>query len=308
MNLRDALVFLLNEYPFAKQKSLSANPIGAFVRSKVTDIVKEIINDPRYTIKGSVGQGSWANSPWVAIFDKFVTNSVKEGYYPVYIVAEDCSGIYLTLNQGVTFFIENYRSSTKHALEVKALDYLAQLGSYTDGYITGKINLKSSNKNGYVALYESAAIVSKYYPKENIPDERTLIIDLISIMKLYNYLLSNDDYFNPSVHEENFFYEDPKLIRLHKRVERNTRLSKEAKRIHGTVCEACESNMKDIYGSLGDGYIEAHHLRPIASIHDKIRMDPKIDFAVLCPNCHAMIHRSKYISDIENFKKILKKK
>ncbi len=40
-----------------------------------------------------------------------------------------------------------------------------------------------------------------------------------------------------------------------------------------------------------DGFIEVHHLRPIASCPGEIEVDPRTDMAVLCANCHRMVHR-----------------
>jgi hypothetical protein len=48
------------------------------------------------------------------------------------------------------------------------------------------------------------------------------------------------------------------------------------------------------YGDLGKEFIEAHHLRPIATLEEgvPVKYDVAADFAVLCSNCHRMIHRS----------------
>ena len=61
------------------------------------------------------------------------------------------------------------------------------------------------------------------------------------------------------------------------------------------ACEACGTDMEAIYGSLGKGYIEAHHRRPVSQI--KAGETTKLsDLAALCPNCHRMIHRNGLMS------------
>ena len=47
-----------------------------------------------------------------------------------------------------------------------------------------------------------------------------------------------------------------------------------------------------MYGEMGAGYIEAHHLAPLhlLSGDGPVLINPKEDFAVLCANCHRMIH------------------
>lgn len=57
-------------------------------------------------------------------------------------------------------------------------------------------------------------------------------------------------------------------------------------------CEVpkCEFDFEAVYGSTGAGYAHVHHLRPLASLvaPERTRL---ADLAVVCANCHAMIHR-----------------
>ncbi|WP_445300041.1 MrcB family domain-containing protein [Microcoleus sp. AT3-A2] len=54
-----------------------------------------------YSVKASAGNGSWAKVPWIAIFNKLVTESVQSGFYCVYLFRAEFSGVYLSLNQGI---------------------------------------------------------------------------------------------------------------------------------------------------------------------------------------------------------------
>jgi 5-methylcytosine-specific restriction protein A len=58
------------------------------------------------------------------------------------------------------------------------------------------------------------------------------------------------------------------------------------------------------YGDLGKGFIEAHRLRPIATLEEgtPVKYDVAADFAVLCSNCHRMIHRFSNPSDLVAFR------
>lgn len=38
-------------------------------------------SDKHYIVKNSVGNGNWANCPWIAIFDPLITKTAQEGYY-----------------------------------------------------------------------------------------------------------------------------------------------------------------------------------------------------------------------------------
>ena len=60
---------------------------------------------------------------------------------------------------------------------------------------------------------------------------------------------------------------------------------------------------ENVYGSIGKGYIEAHHLVPLSQLKGRrFALDPERDFAVLCANCHRMVHRSAYVSDVNAFR------
>nr|WP_253943255.1 HNH endonuclease [Nocardioides sp. zg-1308] len=57
------------------------------------------------------------------------------------------------------------------------------------------------------------------------------------------------------------------------------------------ACEVCEFDFGRAYGDLGDGYIEVHHVLPLhASGPTTTRLS---DLALLCSNCHRMIHRAR---------------
>lgn len=57
----------------------------------------------------------------------------------------------------------------------------------------------------------------------------------------------------------------------------------------GLACEVCGFDFGNTYGEHGDGYIEVHHVVPLhASGETKTRL---ADLAMLCSNCHRMIHR-----------------
>lgn len=99
-------------------------------------------------------------------------------------------------------------------------------------------------------------------------------------------------------------YTEKKQRSLHKRIDRNARLVKAVKKHKGYVCEVCKMSYEDKYGELGREYIEAHHLVPISNLEEGVEVshDPIEDFAVLCANCHRMIHRMDDPSDVEGLK------
>lgn len=74
--------------------------------------------------------------------------------------------------------------------------------------------------------------------------------------------------------------------------ERLPHYRKRALEIHGLSCMACDMNFVERYGPLGVGFIHVHHNKPVSEGEAK-PIDPRTDLSVVCPNCHAMIHRKK---------------
>ncbi len=105
-------------------------------------------------------------------------------------------------------------------------------------------------------------------------------------------------------------YEEQKEIRKHisyeGRISRKNR--EELIQELGITCQVCNRTMEEMYGQIGRGYIELHHLKPFCNLEvgGKRKLNSG-DFAVLCPNCHRMIHKTKEIGDIEKFKQMINK-
>jgi 5-methylcytosine-specific restriction enzyme A len=64
---------------------------------------------------------------------------------------------------------------------------------------------------------------------------------------------------------------------------------------------------KEYPGIEKNKYIEADHLMPVSNLKgNKISRNPTTDFAVLCQNCHRMIHRFPEPWDLAAFRKTLR--
>ncbi|WP_405466131.1 HNH endonuclease [Streptomyces jietaisiensis] len=84
------------------------------------------------------------------------------------------------------------------------------------------------------------------------------------------------------------------LMSQHKRRERSKGLRKKkiaaVLKHDGTLaCEACGFDFEEVYGDRGSGYIECHHVVPLHEAGEGLtRLN---DLALICANCHRMIHR-----------------
>lgn len=87
------------------------------------------------------------------------------------------------------------------------------------------------------------------------------------------------------------------LRRLHQVRERSPKLRK-AKKSHAMqqlgklACEVCRFDFAATYGELGADYIECHHTIPVSELTpgSKARLE---DVALVCSNCHRMLHRRR---------------
>ncbi len=78
-----------------------------------------------------------------------------------------------------------------------------------------------------------------------------------------------------------------------KRYERNHDNRKRAIEIHGLECKICGFNFEKVYGEIGRGYIEIHHINPLYMKKEEHEVNPETDLIPVCSNCHKMLHRDK---------------
>lgn len=111
------------------------------------------------------------------------------------------------------------------------------------------------------------------------------------------------------IEEEKAFKEGGVTKRFVNFYERDPSLRTAAIQHSGTKCIICGFDFEAVYGSHGAGFIEVHHLRPVSTLHEPTKVDPKKDMAVVCSNCHRMIHRkSDQVLSIEEMKDLLRTK
>jgi len=98
--------------------------------------------------------------------------------------------------------------------------------------------------------------------------------------------------------------------RTHRYIERNSSVVKAAKNAflskHGRLyCEICDFDFGRAYDGLGDGFIEAHHVKPVHTMAPKEETKPS-DLMMVCSNCHRMLHRCSPATAIRDVKSALK--
>nr|MBA3443228.1 DUF3578 domain-containing protein [Pyrinomonadaceae bacterium] len=173
---------------------------------------------------------------------------------------------------------------------------------YQQLFSEAPIDLQSDSASSRLAFYEPGHVFGVRYENHNLPDEEKLRNDLSVMLELYRLAtmrggvneLNIDTPIGDPLQPTDIDtpLEEKRNIRYHRVIERNRRLANRAKDIHGYTCQVCAFDFFKRYGELGREYIEAHHKIPISILpENRTKLSPRDDFAVVCSNCHRMIHR-----------------
>lgn len=334
--MKENFEHLMKSYPTAKKEIFSRHPLGEFVRQTIVKSLYEEskLNKDRYLIQGSVGQGNWAEVPWICIFDKDITKSARKGYYIVYLFCADGSGMYLSLNQGYTHYKDLYKKEAKYNIANVSRKCKTILRSSLDDFPVHEINLKCTNDLG--KGYELGHICGKYYSIDQMQNDFEMIDDLRNLIGVYRELKGlvkardMEEILNVSVPydqkdltsiifdktvdsdlEETFQHsvytskasktprkpqeKKKKKTRLKEQWSRDSRISKEALIQANYCCQMDEKHMTFQAETTKENFVEAHHLIPI-SVQDEFRysLDVPGNILALCPNCHRAIHYSEW--------------
>lgn len=139
------------------------------------------------------------------------------------------------------------------------------------------------------------------------PESAALVADVIKYVK-YGVRTSR----LPDVDAESSAIEGNPRFVAHLRRERSPSLAGKKKEsvlaVDGKLCcEACGFDFETKYGRHGNGFCEVHHLKPISQM-DKGEVTTLDDLAVVCSNCHRILHRIDPMPNIASFKKLILQK
>jgi 5-methylcytosine-specific restriction protein A len=338
--MQDILKRILDEYLIEKTKPLIENELAKFIRRDVvnTIISEASLNTDYYKVTGSAGQGKWAEIPWIAIFDRQITETAQEGYYIIYFFRKDMSGVYLLLDMGWTFFEKEYgvkEGRVKIREVANNFKTIVKSKSVLE-FNAAQIDLKSNSK--FAVGYELGNICGKFYPKDELPSDETLRHDLLELMRAYSELkgsvgigdfqdivkrIENILPYTPDLRndfdksnevsfseDEEGFPEGKEILREHLVSERNRGVAEIAKnnfkkKHRKLYCEICGFDFSKKYGEVGKNYIECHLTVPVSEMPKDYKTKPE-DLVLVCSNCHRMLHRKRPWLGKDELKKLLK--
>ncbi len=141
--------------------------------------------------------------------------------------------------------------------------------------------------------------------------------ELHAIANQIKLAVSNED-LNLKLHQiieddEDYSAKEGKVVyKIHKLRERDHKINSKKKaqyfEKHGKLdCEVCGFDFHEVYGDLGKGFIEAHHRMPLSELVGEKTTNLE-DLALVCSNCHRMLHRSISIAELQRRTRFLRQK
>lgn len=182
MNISTMIADAAIQYPKSKNGPFAGAPIGQVIKEEIPEALRNKLSLTDYVIKGSIGNGNFASIPWIAIMDKEITTSTRKWFYIVFLFSSDGQRIYLTLNQGITYFDEKKYKRPK----VKEISNKIYETFPSSTPLKMDIELNSNTPLG--TGYESTTISAFEYDTSNMPSEEKLLSDLSSLLDDYSEL------------------------------------------------------------------------------------------------------------------------
>lgn len=306
---------IAQEFLLARKQPLAGHPLAGLIRNDAASEVRDAIQRPDLKIIGAPGQGNWAEVPWIGMFHPEVTTSATRGYYIVYLFSTDMRTVNLCLGQGVTAIRQEFKNRAAEEMLRRAALIRDRVPEFSGRFVSGPVQLGGTTQ--LARDYDPAVAFLKPYALDDLPDEGSMVMDLRSMIIHYDQLVSRGGLDNvegaielgadQDETEEFQTIEERRQYVRHNRLDRHSGAAKQAKKIHGYVCQVCGFDFRKVYGEIGRNFIEAHHLIPLSSLPEgqPVSMNPKTDFAVLCANCHRMVHRKKEPISIDDMRKTM---
>ena len=326
MNIRDTLYKFATEFQAERSRTITnpkkpsippGNKLARWISREIPKIFEENFkNDLEgFQVHASPGDGQWVSAPWIAILHPKVSLqpngrvSPQCGYYPVYAVDKDEKFIMFSLGQGEYNIRINFPKDVDHKLIDGAINLRKKLPEYKDNFTNvSKTNLDRKATNKKSERWVKSCAFGKIYKVKKLPTEDELIKDLIEMMKLFKLAIErggvSEGAFNNIAFDQDQItsgFETKIVKHINKEneiIKTDPKLIKQLKKNSNYTCQACGLKYERIYGdySKKKDFIEAHHIEPKFKVKGAVQTNKKMsrsakDFAMLCANCHRMIHR-----------------
>ena len=201
-NLRALIEHFLKDYD--QKNDIDGIGIKQYVEKEAPKIIESTGLTSGYFIKGSAGAGNYSLNPWVAVMSKRITNSVKEGFYIVYIKSKDPNRVYLTLNQGCTQLKNTFGNKKAKEMLLERNEKILNFITNDFGFTRGMFEFNEWGPNS--ELYPYASILYTSYNLADLPSNEKMVDDLSKMLTVYSETIEKYDEIKDAIVEE---YEKP---------------------------------------------------------------------------------------------------
>lgn len=184
--LTECVKYLFDNYVQATKGPFADSSVGEYVRNMIPQnfIKSGLIDKTNYRIKASVGQGIWAQIPWIGIFRNEITDGAQNGVYIVYLLSADGNSLFLTFNQGFTDIAKDKSAKeTVKEMRNRASDCINKLNKRS--FRSDENISLGPNLTNRAEMYQKGTIFYKEYRKQNLPTEESLRRDLKDMFEIY---------------------------------------------------------------------------------------------------------------------------
>lgn len=311
---------------YSRVPGKNSTPSLVALRESIPELLRLCIkssglNTKDFKVRGSPGDNnfSFAKVPWVAIFNRQITRSARDGYYIVILFAEDMSCFWLTLNQAYTAFGSRYFGPglARAKLADCARAAVDRLGSPPVEFVVGPIDLHTKGELGLG--YEAGSIFAKKYIVGNTPSFLDLEADVHFLLESYAKLFASypislidldigvgGDLFTDAVIEASkkatpqpgTVGKQPPPPFTFKAANggyaRSVQVAGRALAMSGAKCALSPDNPPHSHFTsrrTGKQYVELHHLVPFSQqANFSVSLDVEENIIALCPHCHRLLH------------------
>ena len=332
-------------YASPERGNFSGSKVGKLIKKLLPGMIMKKLNfeESHYKVEGSIGKGQYAEIAWIALFDTKITNTATRGIYLVFLYSADGKSLYLSLNQGYTYFKEKFKSD-KAREEIKKMAHIIRNNiSYEISDYISSIDLNATKSLG--KGYEAGHILGIKYELDNMPEDKYIIKDLLDLLSIYKFSLSLfsersiEDFYDFLVAEEKGLINlqtieteintsnAPKIDQIKiideprkkqkaiidsqgiRHFPRDPTVAANALAEGKFLCAYDDSHFTFISKKSEHMYVEAHHLIPI-SLSDNFdnSLDVEANVIPLCSICHDCIHHGTNDDRTKLLKKLYHKR